>query len=107
VSVFGDTYNAFCLTGCNGEQLLLHPLNQVLDLLCWPSPEDEAMTRVYETRFNRGIGQSQQYRVYADTGEVFIEHLCFLLSISRSSMQSVLLLNLCLRSSSAYVLIRC
>jgi hypothetical protein len=82
-------------------------MNQVLDLVCWPTPEDEAMTGIYETRLNRRISQSQQYRVYADTGEVLIEHPCFLLSIPRSPMQIVLLLNLCLRSSSAYMLIRC
>jgi hypothetical protein len=81
-------------------------MNQVLDLLCWPAPEDEAMTGIYETRLNRGIRQSQQYWLYADTGEVLVEHLCFLLSIPHSPMQSVLLLNLCLRSSSAYLLIR-
>jgi len=52
------------------------------------------MARILEPRFDGRITQSQQYRVYVDTWEVFVKHLGLLLCISRGPMQMVLFLDL-------------
>ena len=85
------------LTRRNSQQLLLHSMYHLFDLLSWSSPEDKAMAGILEPRFDGRITQSQQYRIYVYTWEVLVKHLGLLLRIPRGPVQLVLFLDSYLR----------
>lgn len=55
---------------------------QVFDVVRWPPPENEAVTRILEPRFNAGIALSQKNLIYDDAGKIFLKHFGFLLRVS-------------------------
>lgn len=59
---------------------------QVFDVVRWPPPENEAVTRILEPRFDSGIALSQKNRIYSDAREVFLKHFGFLLRVSRGTV---------------------
>lgn len=59
---------------------------QVFDFVRWPPPENEAVTRILEPRFNGGIALSQKNLIYGDTRKIFLKHFGFLLRVSRGAV---------------------
>lgn len=57
----------------------------------------ETVARIFESRFDSGFFQSQEYGVYVDALEARIEHFRLLLRIPRGPMQLVLFLDSYLR----------
>jgi hypothetical protein len=61
-------------------------MDQLLDLLRRPPPEDETMSRVDISRFNRWVAQSKQDGVNVGSREVVIQKFDFLLCVSCGAM---------------------
>lgn len=73
-------------------------MNEVFDFLSRPAPEDETMSWIYVAWFDSRVMQLEQDGVDADSWEVIVQHLSFLLRVSCRSMKRILGLNSSLHS---------
>lgn len=85
------------LTGCDCLESLLHFCDHKFDMRWRASPEDQAVSRVFEARFNRLIFQLCKDSVDGHAWKVRRGELLLLLDTSGATMSFITSLNLSLR----------